>query len=83
MKFLSCKDMSHLASEAMDRPLTFREWLGSKIHLLMCKPCTRYGKHLKFLRRANQAGNENIPTTITYKMSDDAKERISRHLQQK
>lgn len=49
---LSCKQTTHLLSEAQDRPLEFTERLALKLHLLMCKGCTNYSHQMDFLRQA-------------------------------
>ncbi|MCZ6618876.1 MAG: zf-HC2 domain-containing protein [Gammaproteobacteria bacterium] len=49
---LTCKEISQLASESLDRTLTLRERFTLKIHLFRCDMCSRYVRQLKFLRRA-------------------------------
>jgi len=49
---LSCREITELASKAQDRPLTFKERIQLKMHLLMCSLCARYVKQLKFLKTA-------------------------------
>lgn len=49
---LMCKQVSHLVSEAMDRPLSFRERVGVRTHLLMCHGCRHFAAQVKFLREA-------------------------------
>jgi hypothetical protein len=49
---LSCKETTHLLSEAQDRPLAFRERFALGMHLLMCKGCTNYRAQMDFLRQA-------------------------------
>lgn len=43
---LSCKEVSHLASDHLDTPP--RGWAGLrfKMHLLICGPCRRFRQHL-------------------------------------
>lgn len=48
----TCKDISELLSDSMDRPLTGRERWAVRIHLLMCRHCSRFGQHIQFLRDA-------------------------------
>lgn len=49
---LSCKESTHLLSEAQDRPLDLRERFALKMHLLMCKGCSNYRAQMDFLRAA-------------------------------
>ncbi len=56
---LTCKEVSQLASKAQDEPLTFKERLQLKVHLLICSLCARYVKQLHFLKRAIQGLDEH------------------------
>jgi len=74
----SCKQASRLQSESMDRPLTFFEGFGLRIHLFLCKWCRRYGEQLKFLRRAAHQCDDHPSAS---KLSPEARERIKQRLQ--
>ena len=79
----SCKEIGELLSQGIDRELSFRERLGLKFHLLMCKTCSSYDKQLQFIarsaRRLMQPGKENqgIPP-----LSDEANGRITNTIKQ-
>ena len=49
---MSCKDVTHLLSDAQDRPLTLGERLPLGMHLMICKGCANFRKQLDFLRTA-------------------------------
>lgn len=49
---LSCKETTHLLSEAQDRPLDLGERFALKMHLLMCKGCANYQQQMEFIRQA-------------------------------
>lgn len=49
---LSCRDATELISRSMDIPLPAWKGIALRIHLLMCKFCTRYKRHLLFIREA-------------------------------
>ena len=49
---LTCKEASRLISERMDRRLSFMEKIALRLHLGICDACTRFSRHLGFLRRA-------------------------------
>lgn len=51
---LSCKQATQLASEALDRPLSLRERLGLRAHLMICAGCARFERQLGFLREASK-----------------------------
>jgi len=47
---LSCKESTHLISEAQDRPLSFTEKAALETHMLICVGCRRYREQMDFLR---------------------------------
>jgi hypothetical protein len=49
---LSCKEVTHLVSEAQDRHLSIAERLQLEMHLLICKGCANFRKQMDFLRTA-------------------------------
>jgi hypothetical protein len=49
---LSCKEVSRLVSQGLDRRLGFAERLGLRLHLLICDGCTNFKKQMEFLRKA-------------------------------
>jgi hypothetical protein len=49
---LSCKEVSHLVSEAQDRQLGIAEKMQLEFHLAMCKGCSNLRKQMDFLRGA-------------------------------
>lgn len=46
----NCKEMTRLISEAMDQPLSPRQKIQLKIHLLICPGCAHFQRHLNGLR---------------------------------
>lgn len=49
---LSCKRVTHLLSERLDRKLTVAERVQLEMHLAMCKGCFNFKKQVNFLREA-------------------------------
>ena len=49
---LSCKDVTHLVSEAQDRKLGIAERMQLEMHLVICKGCANFRKQMDFLRVA-------------------------------
>lgn len=47
---LSCKQASQLVSQALDRPLTWRERWALRLHLWMCAACRRFNRQLALIR---------------------------------
>ena len=77
----SCKDVSQLISESMDRSLPFYQRVLMRLHLLMCKYCSRCKEHFEALRGASRHeelyGNE-LDTSRA--LSNDGKERLKKFL---
>jgi hypothetical protein len=76
---LSCKDVTQLISESMDHSLPIGKRIGVRLHLLMCKFCSRYERQLLLIRetvRRIVATEEKPGETL----SEEAKERIRKSL---
>jgi hypothetical protein len=52
MIFPSCKEVSHLVSQGLDRELGLGERLRLRAHLAICNGCTNFKRQVEFLRRA-------------------------------
>jgi len=89
MKFLkllgiyNCKEASQLASDAQERPLSLSEKIGVYIHLLICKPCVNFNKHLEFMRKATLSAKDKVSMKPDIGMSASARDRIRQQLNQK
>ena len=77
----SCKDVSQLLSESMDRSLPFYQRVLMRLHLVMCKYCTRCKQHFEALRAASRheelSGKE---LDASRALSSDGKERLKKFL---
>ena len=49
---LTCKEVSRLVSQGLDRRLGFGERLAVRVHLAICEGCTNFSKQVVFLRKA-------------------------------
>ncbi|MBL8124841.1 MAG: zf-HC2 domain-containing protein [Blastocatellia bacterium] len=79
--FPSCKEIVHLISASLDRPLTMREKFLMKMHLLACKPCVRYLDQSKFLSQAvKQMSEKEKDSLLSGSLSDESRERIKNSL---
>ncbi len=82
---LSCKDVTHLASESRDRELGAMERMGMHMHLWICKGCRRFTQHMELLGQAmRMAGKE--PERIgdpDARLSQEAGDRIRSALQRR
>jgi predicted anti-sigma-YlaC factor YlaD len=52
MIFPSCKEVSHLVSQGLDRELGLGERLRLRAHLAICNGCRNFRRQMEFLRRA-------------------------------
>jgi hypothetical protein len=51
---LSCKEVTRLVSQGLDRELTFGERTALRVHFVICRGCRNVNRQLAFLRRAMQ-----------------------------
>ena len=80
---LSCKDVTRLISESMDRSLPLGKRIGVRLHILICKFCARYERQLLQIRetvRRLVRTEETAGGTLGEPLSEEAKVRISRSL---
>ena len=49
---LSCKEVTRLVSQGLDRELGFAERVKLRVHFGICEGCTNFRKQLAFLREA-------------------------------
>ncbi len=78
---LSCKETTRLVSEGLDRQLPFWRRLGLRLHLVMCRGCSRYARQIKALNRLisdHYAGDK--PAEVSEHVSEDAVQRIKSSL---
>jgi hypothetical protein len=54
MKMQTCREISALISQGLDKKLSFAERLAIYLHLLICSPCRNFRKHSLFIRKAAQ-----------------------------
>ena len=77
----NCKAVTRMVSESLDRKLPFYQRMGIRMHLLMCKLCSRYQRQLLLLRetiRLQAASSEDIESAIV--LPPGARERIKRSI---
>jgi len=65
----------------MDRQLSQFEWVGLRLHLILCAWCRRYGHQLRFLRTTTQPCEEHQVADPQQTLSMEARERIKQKLQ--
>jgi len=81
---LTCKEVSSLISQSLDRRLSWRERLFVRLHLFVCAMCRRFESQMHFLRTAARRCRENNAADImTVRLSDSARQRIRHGLEQR
>jgi predicted anti-sigma-YlaC factor YlaD len=52
MRLLTCKEVSAVVSQGLDRKLSVGERFALKMHLALCQACRNFVKQTAFIRRA-------------------------------
>lgn len=52
MGMLSCRDVTRLVSQGLDRELGYRERIALRVHFMICRRCRSFEDQLGLLRRA-------------------------------
>ena len=80
---LNCKEAAQIVSECLDREVPLHQRLLLRIHLFMCKLCSRNMSQMLFLREAMRfqaSQSERVDPSV--RLSPDARERIKGGLRQ-
>ena len=75
----SCREMTRLLSEGMDRPLPLGIRIKMRLHFLICKWCERYKNQLVFLRQALRRDPDRFEGEVaasSKSLSQEAKDRL-------
>ncbi len=78
---LSCKQASQLVSQALDRPLTWRERWALRMHLLMCAACRRFNRQLALIRLAVGRMLSETEQNGSLRLSPEARLRMTKALE--
>ena len=76
----SCKDMTHLLSQSMDRRLSLHNRLRIWLHLAICDRCARFAEQLAFIRNASRSIFEYAENISTTRFPESAKELIKERI---
>ena len=82
----SCKEVSKLVSESLDRNLPFWQRVQLRMHLSLCKLCKRFERDLLHIRDAVRRDAEEAlePADDSQpKLSPEARQRIQRALERR
>ena len=76
----SCRDISQLISDGMDRNLPLRRRLSIRLHVSMCGFCHRYEKQLHLLREGVGHYADPERNAAEKSLSSEAKARLEKTL---
>jgi hypothetical protein len=79
---VNCKEISRIASQAMDRPLTLRERISIWLHLGICDPCRHFVSQLRLLRAVLKQQSHQAENDEKVVLSHSAREAIRETLHQ-
>ncbi len=82
LRLPACKEVTRMASEAMERKLPLRQRIDMRLHLMICALCMRYVKQLQFMRDAVRQHAAQIETGAAppATLSHDARDRMKQRL---
>ena len=77
----TCKEVTQMVSESLDRNLPLRQRMGIRLHLFMCKLCSRFRKQLLMLREAVRLQDRYVEDSKhPFTLNPNTRERIKRSL---
>ena len=79
LAMLRCREISKLVSESMERDLPLGQRLEVWMHLMMCRLCSGFARHLRLLRRAARENPERLgpdESAPEARLPEEARERI-------
>jgi hypothetical protein len=82
---LSCKEATRLVSEGLDRELPFWQRLALRLHVVMCRACSRsrFARQITALNRIiSDHYGDDPPAEVSEHLPPDAEQRIKSSLRQ-
>jgi hypothetical protein len=79
----NCKEVTTMVSESMDRRLPFFQRMGIRLHLFMCRFCSRFRRQLLLLTKISQVqGTYLAQLEPSGALSPEARSRIKQAMRQ-
>ena len=63
----SCRDISALVSQGLDKKLSWRERFAVWLHLMMCTRCRNFQKQTQFIRKAARHYTDDLQSRFNNK----------------
>ncbi|MDT8376733.1 MAG: hypothetical protein RQ867_08375 [Mariprofundaceae bacterium] len=73
----SCKEASRIASDSLDRKLTWSEWVNMKLHLAMCRLCRNFDQNIRFINTIMKRRRKTLEKT---RLSSQQKETLTKNV---
>ncbi len=77
---VSCREATRLASEALDRRLSFKEWLDLRGHTFVCTLCLRFNIQIRGMQKTLRSYPNRLSTTAEKKLPEEFKLQIRQKL---
>lgn len=72
-----CRDVSRKISQSMDEKMTLGQRLAIRLHLMMCRHCSRFYRQVVALRQMSGVAEPDAPNgQCPEPLSEEAKNRI-------
>jgi hypothetical protein len=78
---LTCREVTRLCSQVMDRGLTIRERASLSVHCLLCVYCRNYIRQIRLLRRWARRTGELAASTGKQRLPVSSASRIKERLE--
>ncbi len=80
---LSCKEATRLVSEGLDRELPFWRRMRLRLHVVMCRGCSRYTRQITALNRLiSDHYGDDPPAEVSEHVAPDTVQHIKSALRQ-
>jgi len=63
----SCRDITALVSQGLDKSLSLRERLAISVHVMMCSRCRNFQKQSQFIHQAAHRYTEQLQKRLDKK----------------
>jgi hypothetical protein len=77
---LTCREVTRLCSQAMDKRLTFPERVSLCVHVLLCSYCRNYMRQIRLLRRCARHLGESADSAFAHALPFGSASRIKKRL---
>lgn len=74
---MDCKQVSRLLSQSLERPMSWRQRLGMRLHLVLCAACRQFERQLLLLRSALRKSVSLVENDERLRLSQHARQRIA------